>query len=163
MTNPRLLALHRESVRPEWIDYNDHMNVAYYVLAFDHATDAFFDYLGLDTAYRKRTGSSTFAVESHVTYQREVRAGDPLSFTTQLLAYDDKRLHFFHRMHHGEQHYLAATSEWLALHIDLEQRRVSAMPEEIEARISALMAEQRSLPSPAEAGRVIEISKRKAA
>src|SRR5512147_3221105 len=95
------LDLHREPVRPEWIDYNGHMNVAYYVLAFDHATDTFFDFLGLDEAYRTRTGASLFALESHIVYKAELKEGEPLRVTTQLLDCDDKRLHFFHAMYHG--------------------------------------------------------------
>ena len=72
MPVPAPLDLHREPVRPEWIDYNGHMNVAYYLLAFDHACDAFLDYMGMDDASRARTGGTTFTVEAHVTYQREV-------------------------------------------------------------------------------------------
>lgn len=87
-----LLELHTESVRTEWIDYNGHMNVAYYVLAFDHATDAFLDYLGMDEHYRDERRCSVFTAEAHVTYDREVRLGDPLRFTTQLLDWDAKRV-----------------------------------------------------------------------
>ena len=163
MTHDAPLVLHRESVREEWIDYNNHMNVAYYVLAFDHATDAFFDYLGLDDAYREATGGSTFAAETHVTYQREVHAGDPLRFTTQLLDHDSKRLHFMHHMYHEEEGFLAATSEWLGLHIDLTVRRVSAMPPEILARVAEVAAAHGRLPAPPEAGRVITVPKVSAA
>ena len=159
MTHDAPLALHREAVRPEWIDYNGHMNVAYYVLAFDHATDAFFDYLGLDDAYREETGGSTFAAETHVTYQREVREGDPLRFTTQLLDYDSKRLHFMHQMYHAEEGFLAATSEWLGLHVDLSVRRVSAMPPRILKTVAAVAAAHSRLPVPPEAGRVISVPK----
>ena len=158
--DPALLVLHREPVLPDWIDYNGHMNVAYYVLAFDHATDTFLDYLGLDEAYRQATGGSTFAVESHVTYQQEVGEGDPLLFASQLLGYDSKRLHFFHQMYHETEGYLAATSEWLSLHIDLERRRVSEMPESILARCAELAARQERLPRPPEAGRRVELRSR---
>jgi hypothetical protein len=65
----------RERVRDEWTDYNGHMNLAYYVLVFDHATDVFYDSVGLGRAYRDRTNCSTFAVESHVTYDAEFEAG----------------------------------------------------------------------------------------
>ena len=158
-----LLELHREVVRPEWIDYNGHMNVAYYLLAFDHATDAFFDYVGLDEGYRRRTGGSTFAVESHITYKCEVGEGDALRFTTQLLGYDAKRLHYIHHMYHADEGFLAAACEWLSLHVDLERRRVSEMPEEIAGRLSALMAAQRDLPVPPEAGQAIRIPEPKTA
>ena len=150
------LALHRETVRPEWIDYNGHMNVAYYVLAFDLATDAFFDFLGLDGAYRETTGNSTFAVEAHITYQRELAEGDPLRFATQMLGYDEKRLHFIHHMYHADQGYLAATSEWLSLHVDMTLRRVTPIPAPIRARFAEVMASHRGLAMPPEAGRVIK-------
>ena len=149
------LELFSERVQPEWIDYNGHMNVAFYVLAFDHATDAFFDFLGLDEAYRTTTGNSTFAVEAHVTYQREVAKGDELRFTTQLLGFDHKRIHFFHRMYHAEQGFLAATAEWLSLHVDLAQRRVAPMPEAIAGRLAEVHAAHGALPVPPEVGRVI--------
>lgn len=146
---------HRTEVPQEWIDVNGHMNVAYYVLAFDHATDIFFDYIGLDDDYRNKTGGSTFAVESYVTYQREVMLGDPLRVTTQLIAYDSKRLHFFHRMYHATEGYLAATSEWLNLHIDLNVRRVSPMPEGIQERLAAIWAKHKALDLPKEVGRSV--------
>jgi acyl-CoA thioester hydrolase len=151
------LELFREKVRAEWIDYNGHMNVAYYVLAFDHATDAFLDYIGLDDSHRDENGGSTFAVESHVSYLREVRDGDPLRFTTQLLGYDAKRLHYFHRMYHADQGFLAATNELLSLYVDLKTRRVAAMPQAIQALLAKLMAAHAGLPRPPEAGHVIAL------
>ena len=155
-----LLELHRERVRPEWIDYNGHMNVAYYVLAFDHATDAFLDHVGLDEAYRDEFGGSTFTAEAHVTYQREVAEGDPLRFTTQLLGYDRKRIHYIHFMYHETEGFLAATSEWLSLHVEMAKRRVAEMPPPILARLEAVERAQADLPTPPEAGRAIKLGSR---
>ena len=73
------------TVEPGWIDYNGHMNVAYYVLAFDRATDRMLDLLDVGEAYRRRTEASFFVLESHITYDREVVADDPLRITTQIL------------------------------------------------------------------------------
>lgn len=146
---------YRTVVQPEWIDYNGHMNVAYYLLAFDHATDAFFDWLGLDAAHREATGGTTFAADIHLTYQREVREGDPLRFTAQLLGFDDKRLRFFQHMYHATEGHLAATMEGLTLYVDLAQRRVAPFPATIRARLEAVFAAHRDLPLPPEAGRVI--------
>ena len=155
MPVPAPLELHRERVHPDWIDYNGHMNVAYYLLAFDHATDDFFDFLGLDEPYRTTTGNSTFAVEAHVTYQREVGEGDDLRFTTQLLGFDEKRIHFIHHMYHAQEGFLAATAEWLSLHIDLNRRRVAPFPEAIAGRLAEVFAAHGALPVPPEVGRVI--------
>ncbi|MFQ5985063.1 MAG: thioesterase family protein [Alphaproteobacteria bacterium] len=153
------LALYHESVRPEWIDVNGHMNVAYYVLAFDHATDAFYAYLGLTEDYIHRRNQSYFMLESHLTYQREMRAGDRMRFTTQLLAFDRKRIHFFHRMSHAEEGYLAATAEWLAIHVDLVERRSAPMPEPVIELLGAIREAHASLPPPPEAGRVIRLNR----
>ena len=117
-----------EPVRPEWIDHNGHMNVAYYMLAFDHATDAFYDYVGVGFAYKESSDYSTFSLEGHITYDREVMVGDILRFTTQLLDFDEKRLHYIHQMYHAEEGYLAATNELIGIHIDMSIRRSAPMP-----------------------------------
>jgi acyl-CoA thioester hydrolase len=150
-----LPVLHRETVRPEWIDYNGHMNVAYFVLAFDYAVDALWAALGIDDAYRERSGCSTFAVESHVTYQREMKLGEEMLFSVQLLGYDEKRIHHFYRMYHAREGYLAATCEWLNLHVDLSMRRVAPMPEAFQQRLARRLEAAAPLGWPAEAGRVI--------
>ena len=121
---------YRDKVRKEWIDYNRHMNVGYYLVAFDLATDAWLDYLGLDEAYRERQQVTTFTLEAHVTYQRELLLGMPLRFTTRLLDFDAKRIHYFHELYHADDGYLAATNELLSLHVSLATRRSTAMSEE---------------------------------
>jgi acyl-CoA thioester hydrolase len=156
---PAPLALHRETVQPEWIDYNGHMNLAYYMLAFDHATDAFFDFVGLGEAYLKANNASTFTLEGHITYDRELMAGAPMRFETQLLAHDAKRLHYIHFMYHAEEGYLASTNELISLHVDMTARRSAAMPGEIVARLDAVAASHDKLPRPEQAGRVISIAR----
>jgi acyl-CoA thioester hydrolase len=155
MNLPNPLIVHRETVRPEWIDYNDHMNVAYYVLAFDHAIDGFFDCIGLDEAYRRRHGATTFAAECHVTYQRELRAGDPLRITARLIDHDAKRLRYLLEMYHDTEDYLAATSEWLSLHVDQAGRRAVPMADALAERLAALRVAQRDLPLAPEVGRAV--------
>lgn len=150
----------RETVREEWTDYNGHMNLAYYVLIFDHATDAFYDAVGLGEDYKNRTNGSTFAVESHVTYDAELMAGDEVYCTTQLLDFDEKRIHYFHAMYHANKGYLASTTELLALHVDMNSRRVAPMPAEIMDKLAAVLEQHRGLPRPKQAGRVIGIRRR---
>lgn len=157
---PAPVDVHRETVRPEWIDYNDHMNVAYYLLVFDRATDALFDLLGIGEAYRRRTNCSTFALESHVTYVGEVKRGDPLRVTSQIVAYDAKRLHHFHRMMHGEQGYVAATFDCVSLHVDLRRRRAAPFPPDAIGRLAAFAAAHATLPRPAELGRSVGLANR---
>lgn len=151
------LSLHRESVQSDWIDYNGHMNLAYYMLAFDHATDAFFDFVGLGETYLKANNASTFTLEGHITYDRELMAGSPMRFETQLLAHDAKRLHYIHFMYHADEGYLASTNELISLHVDMSARKSSPMPETVVMRLDAVAATHDKLPRPEQAGRVISI------
>jgi acyl-CoA thioester hydrolase len=151
---------YRTEVRQEWIDYNGHMNVAYYVLAFDYGTDAFWDYLCIGKDYLERTNNSTFALETHLTYQGEVRLGDPLRITSQLLGFDAKRIHFFHRMYHAEQGYLAATQECVSLHVDLATRRGAPFPEDRQEFLARVKAAHDALGTPEEAGRAVGLRRR---
>jgi acyl-CoA thioester hydrolase len=160
MPDPLLLDHHREVVRPEWIDYNGHMNVAYYLLAFDEAGETFFEALGINEAYRRTARSTTFAAECHITYQREVVVGDPLRFTAQIIGFDEKRIHFLQSMIHEEKGYIAATSEWLSLHVHLDRRRVIPMPKPILDRLGEIYAVHQHLPRPPEVGRAITLSPR---
>ena len=147
----------RGHVLPEWIDVNDHMNVAYYLLAVDQAVDALWARFGLTEDYIRTHSSSTIAVESHVTWRREVFAGDAYVITSQLLAWDDKRIHQFQRMYHADDGYLAATCEWMNLHFDPGTRRVAPWPEAIRARIQAFGDEQGEYPWPEEVGRAMQV------
>ena len=113
---------YRDIVRPEWIDHNGHMNMGYYLVVFDFATDEFLRWVGLDEAYRAAHAVTTFCLEAHVTYHREVRSADPLRFTTLLLGHDARRIHYFHAMYHATEGYLAATNELLSLHVSLAMR-----------------------------------------
>jgi acyl-CoA thioester hydrolase len=131
-------------VRDEWIDRNEHMNVAFYVLAFDLAIDVLWARLGMDDTYVETRVSSTFAVESHVAWLKEMPRNAPYRIRSQLLACDSKRIHHFQRMYHAEEGYLAATSEWMNLHIDLTSRRVSPWPPDVLTRIEAMFADQRA-------------------
>ena len=144
-------------VLPEWIDVNGHMNVAYYVLAFDLAVDALWEDLGITNEYIEYSFGSTFAVESHVTYQRELLEGDPYIVTAQMLAYDDKRIHQFQRLYHAEKKFLAATGEWMNLHVDLEKRRVSPWPESILVKLAEYSQRQDDQSYPEEAGKQMKV------
>lgn len=146
-------------VLPEWIDVNNHMNVAYYVLAFDQAVDALWEQFGITEEHINVSNSSTFAVESHITWQRELNVDEPYVITTQLLTYDEKRIHQFMRMYHAENHFLAATAEWLNLHVDLSVRKVSPWPDAIRQQIADFAGRQDDLGWPEEAGRKMQVPK----
>lgn len=154
---------HREVVQPEWIDYNGHMNVAFYFLAFDHATDTFYDAIGCGEHYKAAGNFSTFTLEGHITYDREVLEGDPLRFTTQLLDFDEKRLHYFHVMYHAEKGFAAATNELIAMHVDMHQRRSAPFPPGILTKLADIKERHETLPRPDKAGRIIGIRRKSGA
>jgi len=121
--------VHHDVVRPEWIDSNGHMNLAYYVVVFDLATDKLYATLGIGDAYREATGNSCFTAETHTVYEREVRLGERLYVNTWLLGVDSKRLHYFHELFHSDSGERSATQELMALHIDMRVRRVAPFPD----------------------------------
>jgi len=147
----------RGTVLPEWIDVNEHMNVAYYVLAFDQAVDSLWEAFGISKDYINVSSSSTFAVESHITWQRELAVDEPYIITSQLLAFDSKRIHQLMRMYHAEKEFLAATAEWLNLHVDLDIRKVSPWPGPILDQIAAFAARQGDWGWPPEAGKQMSV------
>ena len=146
-------------VKPEWLDVNGHMNVAYYALAFDIGVDALWECFGITSEYINHSYGSTFAVENHITYQQELLNGDPYFVTAQILAYDDKRIHQFQRLYHAEKNLLAATSEWMHLHVNLETRRVSLWPESILSKLAEFSREQADRAYPGEAGKQMHVPK----
>ena len=144
-------------VLPEYVDPNGHMNVGYYSVIFDKALDLPWHMLGLGTASIEATGRSSFSLETHVTYQHEVREGDPLDFTFQLIDFDAKRAHFFMTMLHARERWLAATSESISICIDMTTRRSTTWPDDRLARLRDLHEAHTRRPRPAEIGRVIGI------
>jgi acyl-CoA thioester hydrolase len=145
----------RAVVRPEWIDYNGHMNVGYYHVAFDVAADAFFDFLGLDAAFRERHGATTFALEAHLNFLREVKEGDALRFEARLLDFDAKRIHFYMEMFHAGEGFLAASYESLSAHVSAAERRTAPMPPQLLERLAAVKSAHAVLPRPWQIGHVM--------
>ena len=156
--NNRRLSVAHGVVKPEWIDINGHMNVAYYVLAFDLGVDELWGRAGITDDYIEQRKLSTFAVEAHITYQAELNLGDPFRVDTQILAVDEKRLHQFQSMYHADEGHLVATAEWLNLHVNLETRRVCPFPDDIRSAFIAMASGQSDFPMPAEARRRMNVS-----
>jgi acyl-CoA thioester hydrolase len=149
------------TVERAWIDYNGHMNMAYYNLVFDQALDYVFDTLGIGAAYVRDRKGSLFTVEIHVHYLQELSLGDPIRVQYQLLDWDDKRIHYYGELYHGTEGYLSATSEQLALHVDMRTRKATAFPDDIAAGIDVLMCAHAALPRPERVGHVMSIAPEK--
>ena len=149
-------------VEPQWIDYNGHLNMAYYHVMFDRAVDEVFSLVGLSQDYVDTRHGSFFAAECHILYKRELTEGDMVRVTAQLIAFDDKRLHYYLEMRHAGEGWLAATSENLSLHVDMTSRKVTPFPPDILANLALMKAAHSMMPLPATIGRMIGMPKKTA-
>ena len=145
-------------VKPDWIDYNGHMTEGAYIMAIGDASDALFRYIGVDEAYRA-AGHAYYTVESHATYLKEVGAMEPLVYRTQLLGFDDKRLHIHHAMHHGTSGELLFTADQMLLHVDTKAARAAPVRPGPKAALEAIWAVHRALPAPKGVSRAIGLGK----
>jgi acyl-CoA thioester hydrolase len=142
-------------IEPGWIDYNGHLNMAYYHVLFDRAVDEAFALVGIGSAYVQRRRHSFFSAEVHVRYLRELKAADPVRVTLQLLDCDAKRLHFFEQLFHATDGWVSASSEQLALHVDMQAKRAAPLPDDVAGVLAAMKASHALLPWPTDAGRRI--------
>ena len=118
--------LSSQKIIKDWIDYNDHMNVSYYLLIFDkYGADTLNDLFQMGEDSAKKTRKSTMIVETHITYNQELRLNDEVNINCLYFNHDDKRLHYKMEMVHKQKKYLASTIEVLALYVDLDKRKVA--------------------------------------
>jgi len=138
------MILKTEKVIKEWTDYNNHLNVAFYVHVFDIAADVMLDNFKMGGVSAKKDKKTTFVAEMHTIYNQEVRLGEEVETYVTYVDHDKKRIHYKLSMFHKEKKYLAATNEVLSLYVDLDQRkvvefdldRVKVMDEFIEKNLS---------------------------
>ena len=123
--------LSSQKIIKEWIDYNNHMNVSYYLLIFDkYGADTLNNIFKMGEHSAKTTGKSTMIVESNITYNQELKVNDEVDINLIYFDHDKKRLQYKMEMIHKEKKYLASTIEVLALYVDLNERKVSEFEEE---------------------------------
>lgn len=145
-------------VQPDWIDYNGHMNVAYYTLAFDKSLDEIFDEtLGIGEKLVREARMGPMALQTQIHYLAELVEGDEFACDFQLLDADHKRIHFFVTMINLATGAEAATYESLTVNVDLEARRSAPYPDWARARIGRLLDAHAALPRPRLAGRPLGI------
>lgn len=143
------------AIRPDWIDYNGHMNMAYYAVLFDEAGDEIYPQIGFGPEYQK-SGFTTYTAELHICYLQELKLNDVVTVTVHLLDYDEKRVHLYQEIWHGDG-WCAATGETMTLHIDQSGPRVAPMPDNILRNLETLHAAHKGIPRPLRAGRRIGI------
>ena len=118
--------LSSQKIIKDWIDYNNHMNVSYYLLIFDKfGADVLNDTFEMGELSAKTTGKSTMIVESNITYNQELKIDDVVNVNLVYFDHDKKRLQYKMEMVHKEKNFLASTIEVLALYVDLNTRKVS--------------------------------------
>jgi acyl-CoA thioester hydrolase len=147
-------------IEPQWIDYNGHLNMAYYNVMFDRAIDQLWLELGIGPTYMKERHGSTFTAECHVRYLREIHLGDPVQVSVLLVDADAKRLHTFEELRHATEGWLSATSENMTIHIDMQTRRTAPFPPDIRARIDAVANAHRTAARPEGIGRKVAMPSR---
>jgi acyl-CoA thioester hydrolase len=147
-------------IEPQWIDYNGHLNMAYYNVMFDRAIDELWLKLGIGPGYRTARNCSTFTAECHVRYLREIHLGDPVQVSILLLAADEKRLHTFEELRHAGEGWLSATSENMTIHIDMAARKTAPFPPDIRARIETVANAHAAIPRPDGVGRKVAMPSR---
>ena len=143
------------TVQPDWVDGNGHMNLAFYVLAFDEATDTFYQHLEIGPQYRERENSSMFTLGINVDYMREVFEGDSLRITTQLLHCDEKRMRYIHYMYEGTNPNPVAMNECLAIHVDMSSRKSTPFPKSTRQRIDGVLKAHAEQGVPKHAERIL--------
>jgi carnitine 3-dehydrogenase len=143
-------------VPADWVDYNGHVHESRYLQLFGDASDALFASFGLDADYLE-AGGSYFTVESHLSHLRQLEAGDAVRVDTQVLGWDEKRLHVFHVLRRVGEEEPLATAEQMFVHVDTASGRAAPVREPVRGRVAALASAHASLPVPERAGRRITL------
>lgn len=146
-------------LEPSWLDYNGHLNMAYYNVLFDQAIDLLFSQLGCGEIYRVEENMSFFTAEAHVCYVRELKPDSLVRTDIRVVDCDDKRLHVFEELYHQDG-WLSATSETLLLHINMAGPKVAAMPADLATKINDMKAAHAHLPANDRIGRSISIKRK---
>lgn len=155
------LAFPEQTVIPEWVDFNGHMNVAYYMVAFDRCLDQMYNRLRVGPDFIEETGCSVFTLEAHINYLQEVVEGDPLRVTGRLMDFDGKRIHSYFEMFHAVDGHTVAAMEQLGIYVDMGKRKPAVFPGEITGLLERMMTAHQQLPEAGYAGRVVGIRRRK--
>lgn len=143
----------------DWIDYNGHLNAAYYNVLFDRGIDQALDAIGIGADYAKKRQLTIYTAEAHVCYVQELHLDHKVTVSFQLLDHDDKRLRAYQEIRHVDG-WLAATCETLSLHVDMTGPKVAPFPADVLAEIEAVRAAHAGLPMPERAGRAIGIRRK---
>ena len=157
---PSLIFSPELAIDPSWVDYNGHLNQAYYGVLFDRALDHALLPAGLGPEYIRERNLSFMTVECHKCFVRELMHPAKVRVASRIVDLDGKRMHMFCELQHAGEGWLAATAEFMFLHIDMATRRTAPWPTDVRARLDAIHAQTAALPLPERVGRRIGFAKR---
>ena len=159
MTIPAPFVSKPMDIEKDWIDYNGHLNMAYYNVLFDRCSDEAFEAMGMGLDYVKQRRLTIYTAEVHVCYVQELHLDHKVVVSFQLIDHDEKRLRAYQEIRHVDGR-LAATSETLSLHVDMSGPKVAPFPTDVLAKVEAMRAAHSVLPMPERAGRSIGIKRK---
>ena len=153
------IPLYQTAILPEWIDYNGHLRDAYYGLIVSHAVDALMDRVGLDAAYRQRTGCTLYTLEMHIHFLHEVKQADMVMVTLRIPGADAKRIHAAFELLRAGENGVAASAEAMLLHVRQqgESVRSTPFPPAIAAAITQLQAASAAMQPDAPGSRRLQL------
>jgi len=158
---PAPVEVSKSSVLYEWIDYNGHMNVGYYGLAFDQALDVLLsDHLGIGVEYVRIAGQGPYVLQSHQHYLKDQRLGDRYTIRFRLIDCDAKRLHIFGEMLSDPSGEVCATQELMLMNVDHQTGRSAAYPGWAVQRLAQMKADHSGLARPSQLGAGLGIRRR---
>jgi acyl-CoA thioester hydrolase len=151
--------IYETPIRSDWIDYNGHLRDAYYALIFSAAIDALMDRVGLDAAYRQRTGGTLYTVEMHLHYLHEVKQTDTAVVTLRILGIDSKRIHVSLELLRAGHPEVAAGAEVMLLHVRQHDGKVSTapLPADVSVALSTLQSAAAGMQAGAPGSRRMEL------
>ena len=152
------LITYRTQVQQDWVDYNGHLRDAYYLLIFSYATDALMERIGLDADARGQSGHSLFTLEAHINYLHEVKLDTDVWVQTQIIGFDNKRLHLYHSLHREGFDQALAASEQMLLHVDLAGPKSAPFGSRSVELLEDLQRGQQDLPAGEYVGRTLRLA-----
>jgi acyl-CoA thioester hydrolase len=147
------------AMEKEWIDYNGHLNMAYYNVVFDRGGDEFLAELGFGPKYAAERKLTIYTAEVHICYVQEIHLDHIVTVTSQLIDFDAKRLHTYNEIVHQDG-WVAATAEVMSLHVDMNGPKVVPFPDDILPTLDCYKQAHSKLPIPARVGRSIGIKRK---
>ena len=155
---PAPVEIAQQSVRPDWIDYNGHMNVGYYGIAFDKASDVLLSmHLGVGVEYVEATGQGPYVLQSHQHYLNEMKLDEAFCVRFRLIDHDTKRLHLFGDMVSRQSGNICATQEVMVMNVDHQTGRSAAYPDWAVQRFARMKADHAGLVRPSQLGKALGI------